>query len=119
MSQAEVERFVADLKSNPALLEQVRSNAAGVDSVVGLAKEHGYDITVDEAKSYIQQQTSQDLSDAQLDAVAGGKGHHHHSTSSVTQAVQVQTAATVTTEATTAETTAEVAAEAVAVIVLT
>ena len=74
-------------------------------------------MTVAEAKDYIQSQVSAELTDDQLDAVAGGKGHH--SVSSVTQAVQVQTAATMTTEATTAETTADVAAEAVAVIILT
>lgn len=113
MSQAEVARFVADLKGDPALLERVRSNAGGIDSIVVLAREQGYDITADEAKAYIQQQTSQDLSDAQLDAVAGGKGHHS------TNVATVQTAVSVSTEATTAETTTTVVAEAEAVIVLT
>ena len=117
MSQAEVDRFVADLKSNDDLRNEVTGAASGIGSVVEIAKGHGYDISVDEARSYIRDQASSDLSDEQLDAIAGGKGHH--SVSNVTVAVQVQTAVTVTTEATTAETSADVAAEAVAVIVLT
>lgn len=117
MSQADVERFVANLKSNDELRNEVTGAASGIGSIVEVAKENGYDITVDEARDYIRSQASSELSDEQLDQIAGGKGHH--SVSSVTQAVQVQTAATVTTEATTAETTVDVAAEAVAVIVLT
>ena len=123
MSQADIERFVADLKSNPELLAEVKQQAGGLGSVVAFAKSKGYDVTAAEAKAYVNAQAGKDLSDAQLDAVAGGKGHHHHSAANVTQAVNVQTAVNVTTEAvaeaTTAATTAEVAAEAVAVVVLT
>ncbi len=74
MSQSEVERFVADLKENDALREELTLNASGVGSVVEFAKAKGYDITADEARSYIQSQTEQELSDEELDAVAGGKG---------------------------------------------
>lgn len=127
MSKTDIERFVADLKSSPDLLGEVQQNAGGLSSVVELAKNKGYDVTLDEAKSYIRDRAQQTLSDDQLDAIAGGKGHHHHSAANVTQAVNVQTAVNVTTaanveavaEATTAATTAEVAAEAVAVVVLT
>ena len=114
MSQADVERFVADLKTNPGLLAEVKENAGGIASVVKIAKDQGYDISLEEAKAYVQDQAGSELSDEQLDAVAGGKGHHHHTTN----VVNVQTAVTVTTEATTAETTTEVAAEAVAVAVI-
>jgi len=117
MSQADVDRFVADLKSNEDLRNEVTGAASGIGSVVEIAKSHGYDISVDEARDYIRSRASSDLSDEQLDAIAGGKGHH--SVSNVTAAVNVQTAVNVTTEAGVAETTEAVAAEAVAVIVLT
>ena len=116
MSQSDVERFVTDLKTNPDLLAEVKENAGGIASIVDIAKGKGYDITLEEAKAYIQSQAKKELSDEQLDAVAGGKGHHHHHHhhgSVATQVNAVQTAEV----ATTAVEAAEVAA--VAVIVLT
>jgi predicted ribosomally synthesized peptide with nif11-like leader len=74
MSQSEVERFVADLKSDASLREDLQGSAAGVASVVEFAQSRGYDIGVDEARQYIQAQTGSELSDAELDHVAGGKG---------------------------------------------
>ena len=74
MSQSEVERFVSDLKSDAALREDLQGSAAGVASVVEFAQSRGYDIGVDEARQYIQAQTGSELSDAELDHVAGGKG---------------------------------------------
>ncbi len=73
MSQADVERFVSDLKSDPTLLEGLKGEAAGIASVISYANAKGYDISVEEAKSYIANQVKQELSDEQLDAVAGGK----------------------------------------------
>lgn len=123
MSQADVERFVSDLKSNDALRAELSSHASGVGSVVAFAKEKGYELSAEEVSSYIQGQAGSDLSDAQLDAVAGGKGHHHHSTTSETQVATVQTVAMATTEAIAVETTVNVGGEvevvAVAVVVAT
>jgi predicted ribosomally synthesized peptide with nif11-like leader len=68
-------RLVQDLPSSPALqarLEQVDS----VDSAVSAAREAGYSITGEEISAYVkglQDGSQKDLSDAQLDAVAGGK----------------------------------------------
>jgi predicted ribosomally synthesized peptide with nif11-like leader len=103
------------MKKDPELLTKVKDSAGGLDSVVQLAKDHGYDISVDEAKDYIQSQSRQELSDEQMEALAGGKGH---TTSSVTQVQSVQTAVQVTSAATTAEaaTTAVVVAEAAVVL---
>ena len=115
MSQADIQRFVSDLKDNQAMLDELKSGVMGLAEVVKLAQAKGYDITVDEAKAYIREQANQELTDDQLDAVAGGKGHHHHHKSVSTY----QNVATVTTEATVAETTTSVAAEVEAVIVLT
>jgi predicted ribosomally synthesized peptide with nif11-like leader len=74
MSQSEIERFVSDLKSDASLREDLQGSAAGVASVVEFAQSRGYDIGADEARQYIQAQTSSELSDAELDHVAGGKG---------------------------------------------
>ncbi len=120
MSKAEVERFVSDLKDNEGLRAELSGHASGVGSVVSFAKDKGYDISADEARDYIQGQSERDLSDDELDAVAGGKGHSHVGETAV---AAVQTVAAATTEAVTTETTtatsAEVAIEAVAVVVLT
>jgi len=122
MSAADIERFVADLKGNASLLGEAKAAPGGLGAMVDLAKSKGYDITVDEAKSYIADKANQELSDDQLDAVAGGKGH-------AVGPSTVQTTQTITTAETTAEvvtTTAEavntattVAVVAEGVIVLT
>ena len=123
MSQADLERFVSDLKTDDALRAELAGTASGIGSVVEFAEGKGYDISADEARNYIQSQSGTDLSDDQLDAIAGGKGHHHSSTTSVTQVATVQTAVAATTEAVQAETTVNVGAEvevvAVASVVLT
>ena len=123
MSQADVERFVSDLKSDEGLRAELAGQASGIASVVEFAKGKGYDITADEAKDYIQSHAPNELSDEQLDAVAGGKGHSDSSTVSETQIATAQTAALATTEAVAAETTVNVGAEvevvAVAAVVLT
>ena len=129
MSQADIQRFVNDLKANQALLDEVKSGAVGLAAVVELAQARGYDITVDEAKAYIREQSSQELSDEQLDAVAGGKGHHHHhsvgtkvsvaaveAAVAVTTAVQTAEAVTTVAEAADVATTVEVAAEVAIVL---
>jgi predicted ribosomally synthesized peptide with nif11-like leader len=76
MSSSEVERFVSDLKTDDGLRSTLAEHASGVGSVVSFANEKGYDITVEEAGAYIQAQVSNELSDDQLDAIAGGKGSH-------------------------------------------
>ncbi|MBT7363853.1 MAG: hypothetical protein HN821_03600 [Rhodospirillaceae bacterium] len=92
----------------------------GMRPVVAFAAGKGYEITPDDVATYLQGQTEHDLSDEQLDSIAGGKGHHHNS---VTQVATAQTVAMATTEAIAAETTVNVGAEvevaAVAVIVAT
>lgn len=122
MSQADLERFVSDLKTNETLRAELAGNASGIGSVVEFAEGKGYDISAEEARNYIQSQSSTDLNDDQLDAIAGGKGHHSSSTS-VTQVATAQTAVAATTEAIAAETTVNVGAEvevvAVAAVVLT
>jgi predicted ribosomally synthesized peptide with nif11-like leader len=69
-------QLLRDLPHSPSLqarLEQVES----VDSAVSAAREAGYSISGEEISAYmrsLQDDSQKDLSDAQLDAVAGGKG---------------------------------------------
>jgi len=73
MSASDIARFVSDLKSSPELANELKAAATGLATVVDFAKSKGYDISVDEAKAYIREQSKQELSDDQLDAIAGGK----------------------------------------------
>ena len=72
MSQAEIERFVADVKSNADLLAELQQQTGELDSIVGFVRSKGYDVTPDEAKAYSDARSGKELSDEQLDAVAGG-----------------------------------------------
>jgi len=119
MSQVDIQRFVSDLKGNQALLDEVKSGAVGLGAVVELAQSKGYDITVEEAKAYIRDQANQELSDEQLDAVAGGKSHHHRSHKQLSTSVAANATsnvAAVTNEAAVAETTVNVVAEVCVVL---
>lgn len=126
MSQADVERFTDDLKKDPNLLDEVKQHSGTLARVVAFAASKGYHFTLDEAKEYLSSKAGRELDDAQLDAVAGGKGHSppppppHHVDMNVTSNINVQTTVNVTTvvEAAEVETTALVGAEAVAGVVV-
>lgn len=75
MSRADVERFVADLNSDEGLRTELSAQASGIGSVVAFARDKGYDISAEEAGAYVSAQAGRDLSDDELDVVAGGKGH--------------------------------------------
>ncbi len=81
MSIAEIERFAADLKSNEALraeaekAEADKSHATPLDRAVAFAASKGYAFTADHAKDHIRataKAAGKELSDAELDKVAGG-----------------------------------------------
>lgn len=74
MSQAEVERFVENLKNDEGLRNELSEHASGIGSIVGFAKDHGYEIDDEEVRVYINAQAEQELTDEQLEMVAGGKG---------------------------------------------
>jgi len=102
MAISEAERFANDLVGNLTLRNTVTTGASGLASVVDIANKNGYSFTIEEAKQYMQSQSPHQLTDAQLDAVAGGK--------SSTATNTVQTAETVTTAVTGAEVVTEVVA---------
>lgn len=119
MSVAEAERFVEDLSNNAELLAETKGEAAGLASVVEFAQAKGYDFNIDEAKAFINSKSPQELTDQQLDAIAGGKSSKDssvHTSSNVEQSTDVAT-----TGVSVAEGAADVAigVSAVLVVVLT
>jgi aryl-alcohol dehydrogenase-like predicted oxidoreductase len=81
MSQSEIERFAADLKSNAALRAEAekaqadKSHATPIDRAVAFAAGKGYAFTVDEAKEQVKanaKAAGKNLTDAELDGIAGG-----------------------------------------------
>ena len=78
MSRAEVQRFATDLKSNATLRHEVDNITRDpMPSVVNIARQRGYDFTVDEAKAFIRGKShaaGKPMSDSDLDRVAGGAG---------------------------------------------
>jgi hypothetical protein len=76
MSQAEVQRFAADLQSNASLRQEIgKITTDPLESVVSLAQRQGYSFTVDEARGHIEAKASaggKSMSDTDLDGVTGG-----------------------------------------------
>ena len=71
-----MERFVADLQKDEELAKLVHEKAANLKSLSAALKEHGYEATDDEIKAFVQAQAkkqNKELSDEDLDAVAGGR----------------------------------------------
>jgi predicted ribosomally synthesized peptide with nif11-like leader len=70
MSEEQLAALLAKLKDDDALREKLQG-AGDLDAVAALAKEAGFDVSkVDWLKHQTQQ--TQDLSDEELEAVAGG-----------------------------------------------
>jgi hypothetical protein len=81
MSQSEIERFAADLKSNTALRAEAEKAQADTSHATPLARSaafaasKGYQFTIDHAKDYMKTKAKaagKELTDAELDGVAGG-----------------------------------------------
>jgi predicted ribosomally synthesized peptide with nif11-like leader len=73
MSQAEVQRFAADLRSDAALRQEVDGIASDLlRTVVGIAQRRGYSFTLEEAQSAIAAKTGKSMSESELDRVTGG-----------------------------------------------
>ena len=71
----EMERFVADVQKDEELAKLVHEKAGNLKSLSAALKEHGYEATDDEIKAFVQAQAkkqNKELSDEDLDAVAGG-----------------------------------------------
>lgn len=71
MSKAEVERFVADLKSDAGLQGALKEKGADSAALVAIAKAHGYDFTIEDVRDHVRAH-KHDLTDQELEAVIGG-----------------------------------------------
>jgi predicted ribosomally synthesized peptide with nif11-like leader len=69
MSQGELDRFVADVASDPELMRDFRRLAGDMDSLVRWSNAMGYSFTRDEAERL---HAEGELTDDDLDMVAGG-----------------------------------------------
>ena len=67
----EIERLAADIKTDEKLLEEAKGLGTDTDAIVTWANERGYDFSIEELDSHIEEQTAQ-LSEDELNDVAGG-----------------------------------------------
>jgi predicted ribosomally synthesized peptide with nif11-like leader len=70
MSEEQLAALLAKLKEDAGLQEKLKG-AADLDAAVAMAQEAGFDVSKADWLKYQTQQT-QDLSDEELEAVAGG-----------------------------------------------
>ena len=68
MSEEQLKAFLEKIKGDTSLQEKLKA-AADADAVAAIAKEAGFSISADDLKN-----AQSDLSDEELDSVAGG--HH-------------------------------------------
>ncbi len=122
MSQAEVERFAAAVRTDAALQEELKKAAVSNDAIVQFAKSKGYDVTLPEVVAFVEARKAT-LSMEDLDKVAGGK--KKSVTASVTnvegvaEAIALAVSVTTAVEVQDVTTTSTVAAEAECVIIAT
>jgi predicted ribosomally synthesized peptide with nif11-like leader len=94
MSQAHIEQFYGKALKDPALINKIATGTKSPDDFVRNAvkegKNQGFDFSYEEADAWIRNQqkikASGELSDSQLEGVAGGKGTSNNTTSANLQA---------------------------------
>ena len=122
MSQSEVERFAGAVRADKALQDELKKAAVSNEAIVDFAKSKGYDVTLNEVVSFVEERKAT-LSAEDLDKVAGGK--KKSVTASVTnvegvaEAIALAVSVTTTVEVQDVATTSTVAAEAECVIIAT
>ncbi len=70
MSRSEVERFVANVKTNPVLRAAIKGKVADPASLVAVARAQGYYFTVDDVRAHVRAH-KRDLTDEELDGFVG------------------------------------------------
>ena len=77
MSEEQLSALLAKLKEDAALKERLKG-AADLDAAVVMAKEAGFDVSKEDWLSYQSTQAMEvgELSDRELEGVAGGKGDY-------------------------------------------
>jgi hypothetical protein len=82
MSQAHAQKYYDIVAKDPALLDSLGAGTKSADEfiarAIAAAKQQGLEFSAEEAKTYLEAQEADsadgELSDQQLEAVAGGKG---------------------------------------------
>ncbi|MDZ5650733.1 Nif11 family protein [Nitrospirillum sp. BR 11828] len=94
MSQAEVDRLLADIQTNPQILEALPGlgDAAGI---VAYANAHGYAITSTDVQAYLEAHPQGEATDAALTGASAARKHHNAVTSHGQVAVGITNAAAV------------------------
>jgi len=72
MSQAEIERFVADARQDDQLLTELTDGSLALGAFVEKARKRGYDFDLHEARAYLRTHHAPEASDEELSHVAGG-----------------------------------------------
>ena len=78
MSEEQLSALLAKLKDDAGLQEKLKG-AADLDAAVAMAKEAGFDVSKADWLRYQANQTPLELSDEELEWVAGGGGHVNYS----------------------------------------
>ena len=68
MSEEQLSALIAKLNEDSALQEKLKG-AADLDAAVAMARESGFDVSKDD---WLRHQTTQKLSDDEVDGIAGG-----------------------------------------------
>ena len=71
MSEEQLKAFIEKVKADTSLHEQLKA-AADTDAVLAIAKEAGFMISADDWEKAKPKPKTRELSDEQLDGVAGG-----------------------------------------------
>jgi predicted ribosomally synthesized peptide with nif11-like leader len=73
MSEEQISALLAKLKEDTGLLQELK-DAADLDAAVAIARGAGFDVSNEDWHYYQEKRTVAELSDNELEAVAGGKG---------------------------------------------
>ena len=74
MSEEQLKAFLEKVKADTGLQEKLK-DAADIDAVVAIAKTAGFVVSAEEIKT--AQSAPQELSDEELEGVAGGGAYSH------------------------------------------
>lgn len=71
MSTEHIDALIRSAEEDRALADELR-HAGGLEKLVQIGAEHGYDFTQDELDRYLERQSAEGLSEQELGLVAGG-----------------------------------------------
>ena len=122
MSDEEVQRFAAAVRTDKGLQDELKKAAISNEAIVDFARSKGYDVNLNEIVSFVEERKAL-LSLDDLDKVSGGKAKAHGvegvGVAAEAVAIALAVSVTVAVEAQDVATSSTVAAEAECVIIAT